>query len=250
MQSTDYELLTCDMCHFFREGLCTAAEKGTVLRRCLTGLLIDEFASLPAGDLRVLEVGAGTWQLTEQLCESRGFEWIGSEPAEYDSQGNRSNAQIRCAVHSIPLESQSIDYCISSQTVEHWCEFGSSFSSGLAEIWRILKEGGTISLNFPLCFHGHPLFKCGDLNQIAKLFPPFWWERLEIFERLPKNRKGNQRLCRITARKKKNKLAMTSFSLTAYWLINANFALVNPINRWRYSLRRILKGNIIHKQVD
>ena len=89
-----------------------------------------------------------------------------------------SIATSQGSVAKLPFENNFFDYVLGNQTLEHWYEFNVSFSKGLREIYRVLKPGGTISMNVPIHLHGHPVFVKGDIIGILELFNPNLWQNV------------------------------------------------------------------------
>jgi 2-polyprenyl-3-methyl-5-hydroxy-6-metoxy-1,4-benzoquinol methylase len=136
---------------------------------------------------RVLEVGCGGWDFAKRLCESAGCEWHGIDPALLDTQGRPTIATKQAGVGSIPYPDEYFDVVLGSQTLEHWEEFGCDFFDGLEEIRRVLKPGGLLSLNFPIHFHGHPVFVAGNMDAVQSLFLTSRWriQKMEPWRQKP-----------------------------------------------------------------
>lgn len=151
---------------------------GSPIRKCVVAILETECPSYKG---RVLEIGCGGWGFAKQLCELGGAEWHGIDPLLLDTQGRPTIATKQGSASSIPYPDEYFDVVLGSQTLEHWEEYGTDFFEGLEEIYRVLKVGGLLSLNFPIHFHGHPIFVAGDLKVIRSLFLPSRW-KIERFE--------------------------------------------------------------------
>jgi len=89
-------------------------------------------------------------------------------------------------VASIPLPDSHVDVVLAIQSLEHWFEFGTSFKDGFNEMYRVLKPGGQLIMNFPINLHGHPIFIKGEINKIKSLWNHALWENIK-FEEWRKN---------------------------------------------------------------
>lgn len=93
---------------------------------------------------RVLELGAGTGKLTEQLC-GLGHQVVATDPSEpmlrrLRKRAPQAAAALACA-ESIPLMARSVDVVVAGQAF-HW--FVSD--RAIPEIARVLRPGGTLAL--------------------------------------------------------------------------------------------------------
>jgi len=176
------ECRVCDRFDADRQ-LCTVVG-GSPLRKCVIALLEQE---CPTYRGKVLEIGCGGWDFAKRLCESAGSQWFGIDAMLVDTQGRPTIATKQGTVSNIPYSDEYFDVVLGSQTLEHWEEFGSDFFDGLEEIHRVLKPGGLLSLNFPIHFHGHPMFVRGDVDSIQSLFLKSRWriEKLEPWRKNP-----------------------------------------------------------------
>lgn len=166
----------CRDCHRFdpRREVCTV-ERGSPIRKCVIALLEQECAQVRG---RVLEIGCGGWDFSKRLLEKNGCEWFGVDPMLVDKKGRRSVATHRGTVSRLPFPGESFDYVLGNQTMEHWHEYGTSYARGLAEIYRVLKPSGVVSLNVPIHLHGDKLFVRGDIEGIRGLFSPSLWSEV------------------------------------------------------------------------
>lgn len=93
---------------------------------------------------RILELGAGTGKLTEQLC-GLGHRVVATDPSEPMLRRLRKRAPqaatALAAAESIPLASRSVDVVIAGQAF-HWFDTDRS----IPEIARVLRPGGTLAL--------------------------------------------------------------------------------------------------------
>jgi SAM-dependent methyltransferase len=99
---------------------------------------------IPSGAERILDVGAGTGQLTRQLV-SRGLEVTAVEPSpEMRGELIRSTAGARVlsgSAESIPLPAASVDVVLVAQAW-HWVDY----ERAVPEVARVLAPGGRIGL--------------------------------------------------------------------------------------------------------
>jgi len=110
----------------------------------------------------VLEIGCGARSaIREGLSQQARWEGIDVQETYY---GQPSPATRIASVSSIPFPDESFDYVVADQSIEHWYEFGVGLRTGLLEVARVLRLGGTAHLNAPMAFHGHPLFRRADLD--------------------------------------------------------------------------------------
>ncbi len=167
----------CLNCHRFdSEGQRCTVKQGSPIRKCVMALLEKECERLRK--MRILEIGCGSWALAKSILETNGCEWFGVEPRVVDEKLRSSIATHQASVAKLPFENNFFDYVLGNQTLEHWYEFNVSFSKGLQEIYRVLKSGGTISMNIPIHLHGHLLFLKGDISGILKLFNLNLWQNV------------------------------------------------------------------------
>ena len=93
---------------------------------------------------RVLELGAGTGRLTEQLV-ALGHQVVASDPLDemLGHLGRRLPhvGRVRAAAERIPIRSRSVDVVISAQAF-HWFDP----TLALPEIARVLRPGGRLAL--------------------------------------------------------------------------------------------------------
>jgi 2-polyprenyl-3-methyl-5-hydroxy-6-metoxy-1,4-benzoquinol methylase len=175
----------CRVCDRFDADseLCTVVGASPI-RKCVIALLEQE---CPTYRGKVLEIGCGGWDFAKRLCESAGSEWFGIDAVLVDMAGRPTIATKQGTVDNIPYSDDYFDVVLGVQTLEHLEEFGSDFFDGLEEIHRVLKPGGLLSLNFPIHFHGHPMFVRGDVDSIRSLFLKSRWriERLEPWRKDP-----------------------------------------------------------------
>jgi SAM-dependent methyltransferase len=81
----------------------------------------------------------------------------------------------------IPFPDGTFDVVFGNQSFEHWEEPlpdgtpAPSYDDCLAEVWRVLKPGGSLYLDAPIHLHGHEMFVAGDIQRILALFSPRRW---------------------------------------------------------------------------
>ena len=138
---------------------------------------------------------------------------------EINSKGEKTLANIIGTVSKLPFRSNSYDFCISNQSIEHWFEYNVSISQGIYEISRVLKiNSGSLIINFPLFLHGKREFVQGNLefiiSEISKYLKIY---SLEIVYASNKKYKGwvkcNQTESRVTNFIKKKDIDTIPFSI-------------------------------------
>lgn len=251
----------CRTCRFFDAAgtTCQAADYGSALRRCLVGLLKTEFETLPSRST-VLEIGCGAWPMVRDLVGSRNGAWIGVEPAGQTIDGQGTIATLAGTVDRIDVADASVDYVIANQSVEHWHEYGSSFASGIAEIWRVLRPGGVVSLNFPLYYHGHPLFFEGRIEHVPACFPEAWWSSVRteiwradssplapVYHSRPTPRRHPACIGVVRATKQATAARCSRWGLTLAYVRSGHVDLWSPLPLWKATVRRALRGAALHR---
>ena len=247
----------CRQCPFLdlEAVTCRGGEFGSPLRKCLMGLLREEFRKFPSGKT-VLEIGCGSWPFVRDLVRNAGSEWVGVEPAAASAGGQGTIATFMGTAARVPLSDSSCDYVISCQALEHWHEFQTSFSQGIAESWRVLRPGGVLSLNFPLFFHGHPIFFNGNERAITSLLPSTFWDKqtLEIWRNLSDPlepyivNKGAEpaRIAVLRARKRTAQKRLTPRRLWREYAKARQWPLINPLPALICRARRMLGATYLH----
>ncbi len=153
---------------------------GTPVRKCVIASLDARIRQIKSST--VVEVGCGGWTYSKELIEANGNTWFGIDPSPEGYGGAPSIRTHDGTVANLPFDSNSIDYIVANQSMEHWFQFGTSFRKGLLEIHRVLKPAGKAILNVPIHLHGHPIFIKGDLTAVKKVFSKNLWELVELEE--------------------------------------------------------------------
>jgi SAM-dependent methyltransferase len=142
-------------------------------------ILNDVLASLVPNESYVLEVGCGKRSYFRDICD-KSINWFGLDVYDLDYRGEPSIATHVGSVHDMPFDSQSFNFVLANQSLEHWFEYGVSIEDGLAEIARVLKPHGEAWLNFPLFLHADSRFLRGELYEIMKEIPSDLFDKIEV----------------------------------------------------------------------
>jgi len=118
---------------------------------------------------KVIELGCG-FQSVFKNCLPHGVNWDGIDVIERASDGRKTIATKIASVGNIPFEDETFDIALANQSMEHWYEYGVTFSRALNEINRVLKLGGYLVINVPIHLHGHKFFIQGSLKEIVAEF--------------------------------------------------------------------------------
>jgi SAM-dependent methyltransferase len=117
---------------------------------------------------KVLEIGFGATTSTKRYVEkTRVMTWYGIDPRWGDHPERGIYKGTAC---HLPFENEFFDVVISSNTMEHWAEFGEDADDGLNEIWRVMKKGGLFLTIVPMESHGSAVFKNGDVGKVEFMF--------------------------------------------------------------------------------
>lgn len=120
-------------------------------------------------NIKILEIGCGANSfLRNNMLNQRN--WYGLDIQKIDGKGRKTIATKIGSVDSIPYPYENFDYIVSNQSIEHWHEYNVNFNESLMEIFRVLKPGGKLFINFPFFLHGHKYFVRGNLDKIKMLF--------------------------------------------------------------------------------
>jgi SAM-dependent methyltransferase len=164
----------CRHCRYLVGERCTAEPRGSQggqLRHCVQAITSEYIGLIPRGS-RVLEIGCGAWSPLHEAAPRAGYHWEGIDVND-TYQGRPGIATKIASVAEIPFADRSFDFVIATQSMEHWEEYRVSLRKGLSEVFRVLVPGGQALLNFPLYFHGGPLFVRGHLDELRALVEPF-----------------------------------------------------------------------------
>lgn len=142
-------------------------------------VLNEVLASLVPNNSQVVEVGCGKKSFFREICNEH-ITWHGLDVYDVDFRGKKSIATHIGSVHDMPFNSQSIDFVLANQSLEHWFEYGVSIQEGLNEIARVLKPNGQAWLNFPLFLHGDPRCLKGELHKILEEIPSKFFHQINV----------------------------------------------------------------------
>jgi SAM-dependent methyltransferase len=152
---------------------------GSPLRKCVVAATEAHLKSTRG--LRALELGYARRSYGKRIVELSGGSWTGVEPLVDRSRAPRLGAGGYGHAGEIPFPDGTFDLVFGNQSFEHWEEAlpdGSkppSYNECLAEIWRVLRPGGSLYLDAPIHLHGHEMFVAGDVARILALFAGALW---------------------------------------------------------------------------
>lgn len=171
----------CNNCFKYdsKNKICSVME-GSPIRKCIIASLEKHLSSIK--NKIICEIGCGAWSYAKNIVEPNNCTWLGIDPLEYDSKGRKIIRTHKGTANSIPLPNNHVDIVLANQSLEHWHEYKTTFRSGFLEMYRILKPGGTLIMNFPIHLHGHPVFIKGETEKIKKLWNPKLWENIKYEE--------------------------------------------------------------------
>ena len=165
---------------FNSENKICSIPDGSPIRKCITASLEKHLS--PIQNQTICEIGCGAWSFAKNIVEKNNCTWLGIDPVKYDSRGRKTIRTHQGTANSIPLPSNSVDIVLANQSLEHWYEYRTTFTSGFSEMHRILKLGGILIMNFPIHLHGHPIFLKGNINKIKHLWNPYMWSDIHFEE--------------------------------------------------------------------
>lgn len=169
--SSSVSEIRCRDCDYFDDEANECSIIPGQPRSCVIAINRNFIQSL-AADSTVLEIGCGSWSfLKDRLSDSQ---WYGIDVRETEITTKVGS------VGDIPYSSNSFDYVVSNQSMEHWFEFGTPLQRGLSEISRVLRKDGEAWLNVPIHLHGHGLFVRGDLESVQNLVRDEYWKILQL----------------------------------------------------------------------
>lgn len=157
---------------------------GSPLRKCVTAAQEAHLHSLAGKAL--LEIGFGRHSLPRTLVTRAGGTWTGIDPFAPRETHGRLGTGGYGHVADIPFPDATFDLVAGIQTLEHWAEplpgvdVAAGYAAGLAEVFRVLKPGGSIYFDAPIHLHGHEMFVAGDVERIRGLFDPAQWRDLAM----------------------------------------------------------------------
>jgi SAM-dependent methyltransferase len=157
---------------------------GSPLRKCVSAAQEAHLHSLTGKSL--LEIGFGKHSIPRRLVTSAGGQWTGIDPFMRTTEKAALGKAGFGHVADIPFADGTFDIVVGIQSLEHWAEplpdpnIVSDHETGLAEVLRVLKPGGSIYFDAPIHLHGHEMFVAGDIDRIRGLFDPDRWQDLII----------------------------------------------------------------------
>ena len=125
--------------------------------------------------LMTLELGYGKALAREERRGVSGGSWTGLEPNAPRAQAAAIGRGGYGHAGSIPFPNETFDVVFGIQSIEHWEERQASlpenltYAGCLAEVWRVLKPGGSIYFDAPIHLHGHEMFVLGDLAAHSRI---------------------------------------------------------------------------------
>jgi SAM-dependent methyltransferase len=155
---------------------------GSPLRKCVTAAT-EAHLGATRGSL-ALEVGSYKRSFARLVVEQAGGSWTGIEPQARVAA--RIGGEGYGHAGEIPFPTETFDVAFAIQSFEHWeeplpsIERSPSYRECLAEIWRVLKPGGSLYVDAPIHLHGHEMFVAGDIPRILALFDGALWEHIVV----------------------------------------------------------------------
>jgi SAM-dependent methyltransferase len=155
---------------------------GSPLRKCVTAATEAHLGN--ARGLVALEIGSHKRSFAKLVVEQAGGSWTGIEPNL--RVGARLGGEGYGHAGQIPFPAVTFDLAFAIQSFEHWeerlpsIEQSPSYRQCLAEIWRVLKPGGSLYLDAPIHLHGHEMFVAGDIPRILALFDSTLWKDIVV----------------------------------------------------------------------
>ncbi|NOX27691.1 MAG: methyltransferase domain-containing protein [Gammaproteobacteria bacterium] len=158
---------------------------GTPLRKCVVASVEAHLQNCK--DKKVLEVGYGRFSLGKNLVNRSGGIWSGIEPQQPRDKVPSLGKGGYGHATEILFPDNTFDLIYGIQTMEHWgqqCTGGtrepSCYIECMAEIYRVLKPGGSIYFDVPIHFHGHEMFIMADFDKIKSLFHESRWQNVVL----------------------------------------------------------------------
>jgi SAM-dependent methyltransferase len=164
-------------------GICSVPF-GSPLRKCVVAA--TEAHLRGTAGLQVLELGFARRSYGKRIVELAGGKWTGIEPLVGRNRAPRLGSGGYGHAGDIPFPDGTFDVVFGNQSFEHWEEplpdgtTPPSYAECLAEIWRVLRRGGTLYLDAPIHLHGHEMFVAGDVARIVALFSDELWRDVTV----------------------------------------------------------------------
>jgi SAM-dependent methyltransferase len=152
---------------------------GSPLRKCVVAATEAHLGATRG--LTTLEIGSFKRSFGKHVVETSGGIWTGVEPQLPKEPAPRIGRANYGHAGDIPFGDETFDVVFGVQSFEHWEEplpgidEPPSYRECLAEIWRVLKPGGSLYLDAPIHLHGHEMFIAGDVDRIVALFDRDRW---------------------------------------------------------------------------
>lgn len=122
----------------------------------------------------LLEVGCGKHPVRRAV--SRYATWHGIDP---NRQSNAGLRLVRGSVVDMPYKDNSFDWVLALSTIEHWKD---DILSGLKEIHRVLKVGGSFVVEVPFHNHGSDMFYFGNQDDFRNICNSIHWSSIQFEE--------------------------------------------------------------------
>jgi SAM-dependent methyltransferase len=157
---------------------------GSPLRKCVTAATEAHLRS--SRGMSALEIGSHRRSFAKHVVEQSGGTWTGVEPNAPTRAAPRIGGAGYGQAGDLPFADATFDIAFGIQSFEHWeerqpgIERPIPYAACLAEIWRVLKPGGSIYLDAPIHLHGHEMFIAGDVPRIVALFDRALWTNLVV----------------------------------------------------------------------
>ena len=168
-------IVACRRCPKFdaREAEC-GVPFGSPLRKCVVAA--TEAHLRATRGLRVLELGYARRSYGKRIVELAGGSWTGVEPLVDRNRPPQLGSGGYGHAGDIPFPDARSTSCSAisrSSTGKSRCPTARRrrpYAACLAEIWRVLRPGGSLYLDAPIHLHGHEMFVAGDVARIVALF--------------------------------------------------------------------------------
>lgn len=134
--------------------------------------IAEDYLHLIRKDMRVLEIGCGSWKIIKNHCHNVGAMYEGID-TKTEYFGKKTIATRLENLQDLSFPDDYFDLVIGIQTMEHWPEQNCSLLWGLYQCFRVCKPHGRVLLNVPMNFHGSGLFIQGNLKKVVKIIKRF-----------------------------------------------------------------------------